>query len=352
MCGSGVSALSHSQPARGDRPPPARRRGGRGRRRARRAKARPAGRRAAARRARGRARRARPPPRREAQRRARDRRRPGVPGRPADPRDPRSRRSPTSTRRRNRSTGERLTLIMAVGGYGRGEMAPHSDVDIAFLTPGKTTAVVRAGDRGDALFPVGPRPQGRPFEPLARRDGADGQGRPDDPHRAARRPLRVGRPGRSTTRRSKRFWNDVVAGHRARSSSPRSWPSATRGTSAWATAATSSSPTSRTARAACATSRRCTGSASTSTSVRDAAELVDVGLFTPEEYRSFRRAEGFLLAVRCHLHTITRRAEDRLTFDLQREVARADELRRPAGQERGRAVHAVLLPPGASTSAT
>src|SRR3546814_2935884 len=28
---------------------------------------------------------------------------------------------------------------MGVGGYGRGEMAPHSDVDIAFITPYKPT---------------------------------------------------------------------------------------------------------------------------------------------------------------------------------------------------------------------
>ena len=34
----------------------------------------------------------------------------------------------------NRSQAERLTVI-AVGGYGRAEMSPHSDVDVAFLVP-------------------------------------------------------------------------------------------------------------------------------------------------------------------------------------------------------------------------
>ncbi|MBU7579121.1 MAG: [protein-PII] uridylyltransferase, partial [Porphyrobacter sp.] len=57
--------------------------------------------------------------------------------------------------------------------------------------------------------------------------------------------------------------------------------------------------------------------------VETASQLVDVGLFTPAEYRSFRRAEGFLMAVRCHMHILTGRAEDRLTFDLQRQVAAA-----------------------------
>jgi [protein-PII] uridylyltransferase len=42
-------------------------------------------------------------------------------------------------RNSNPSGGERIA-IAAVGGYGRGEMAPHSDVDIAFLTPWKQTA--------------------------------------------------------------------------------------------------------------------------------------------------------------------------------------------------------------------
>ncbi|MBA86237.1 [protein-PII] uridylyltransferase [Thalassobius sp. S69A] len=55
--------------------------------------------------------------------------------------------------------------------------------------------------------------------------------------------------------------------------------------------------------------------------VQDTADLVALGVFGAEEYKTFTRAEDFLWAVRCHLHLVTRRASDQLTFDLQVEVA-------------------------------
>ena len=55
--------------------------------------------------------------------------------------------------------------------------------------------------------------------------------------------------------------------------------------------------------------------------VQDVAELVPLGLFTPEEFSTFVQAEEFLWAVRSHLHLVTGRATEQLTFDLQVEVA-------------------------------
>jgi len=54
----------------------------------------------------------------------------------------------------------------------------------------------------------------------------------------------------------------------------------------------------------------------------DSREYVEVGVFSPEERNAFRRALQFLWTVRCHLHFITGRAEERLTFDLQPELAK------------------------------
>ena len=55
--------------------------------------------------------------------------------------------------------------------------------------------------------------------------------------------------------------------------------------------------------------------------VPDAESLVGVGLFSEQELRLFRRCENFLWRVRCHLHFVTGRAEERLSFDLQRIIA-------------------------------
>jgi [protein-PII] uridylyltransferase len=51
------------------------------------------------------------------------------------------------------------------------------------------------------------------------------------------------------------------------------------------------------------------------------AEIVRLKEFTGREIKAFLRAFDFLWAVRCHMHFVTGRAEERLTFDLQPEIA-------------------------------
>ena len=56
--------------------------------------------------------------------------------------------------------------------------------------------------------------------------------------------------------------------------------------------------------------------------VRQPSELVSVGLLSAEEFALFERAERFFWAVRCHLHLEAGRAEERLSFQYQKAIAR------------------------------
>src|SRR3984957_13410177 len=55
--------------------------------------------------------------------------------------------------------------------------------------------------------------------------------------------------------------------------------------------------------------------------VREPEELIQRGVFDRDEYQMFRRCEDFLWSVRCNMHFLAGRAEERLSFDIQRDVA-------------------------------
>src|SRR5712672_1189521 len=55
--------------------------------------------------------------------------------------------------------------------------------------------------------------------------------------------------------------------------------------------------------------------------VRETDELLERGVFDAQEYRTFRRCADFLWSVRCNIHFFSGRAEERLSFDIQREIA-------------------------------
>ncbi|TNF57792.1 MAG: [protein-PII] uridylyltransferase [Rhodobacteraceae bacterium] len=66
--------------------------------------------------------------------------------------------------------------------------------------------------------------------------------------------------------------------------------------------------------------------------VTDAAELVELGVFLPQEFARFVKAEDFLWAVRSHLHLIAGRPSEQLTFDMQVLVAERMGYRDRAGR--------------------
>ena len=218
----------------------------------------------------------------------------------------------------NRSSGERLA-VAAVGGYGRGEMAPHSDVDIAFLTPGKQTAwceqVIEAMlyFLWDLGLKVGQ--SSRSLDELVR------LARGDLTIRTAMLEGRYVWGDRELYEEaSRRFFAEVVTGTErqfvAEKLAERNERHRKLGDSRYVV-----EPNVKEGKGCLRDLHTLYWIGKYIHKVKSASELVEVGLLSASEYRSFRRAENFFWAVRCHLHTITNRPEDRLTFDLQREVA-------------------------------
>ena len=218
----------------------------------------------------------------------------------------------------NPSAAERLAIV-AVGGYGRREMAPHSDVDIAFLTAARGTPwceqVVEA--MLYFLWDLGLK-VGQSSRTL---DEAIRLSKDDLTIRTALLEGRYVWGDRELyDEGARRFAREVVDGNEqqfvAQKMAERNVRHERMGDSRYVV-----EPNVKDGKGGLRDLHTLYWIGKFIHQVRVAAELVDVGLLTRAEYRSFRRAEGFLLAVRCHMHIITGRAEDRLTFDLQRAVS-------------------------------
>lgn len=218
----------------------------------------------------------------------------------------------------NHSTGEHV-CIAAVGGYGRGEMAPHSDVDIAFLTPMKKNSWTEQAIEAmlymlwDLGLKIGH--SSRSIDEMVR------QARSDLTIRTALLEGRYVWGDQDIYREaSVRFWKDVVGGTArdfvAQKLEERDQRHKKMGDSRYVV-----EPNVKDGKGGLRDLHTLYWIGKYIHQVRSAAELVDAGLLTITEFRGFRRSANFLWAVRCHLHDLTGRAEDRLTFDMQREVA-------------------------------
>jgi [protein-PII] uridylyltransferase len=218
----------------------------------------------------------------------------------------------------NPTDAERL-LVMAVGGYGRGEMALHSDVDLAFVTPWKPTGWAERVVESmlyllwDLKLKVGQSI--RSVDELVRIAAKD--------HTV-----------RTALLEARYVWGDEtlydevqarfrreataadIAAFVASKLEERNHRHRRLGDSRYVV-----EPNVKDGKGGLRDLHALYWIGKYAYRVGSIAELVDKGLLSPAELGRFQKAERFLWAVRCHLHIVADRAEERLTFDYQREIA-------------------------------
>ena len=218
----------------------------------------------------------------------------------------------------NPSTAERIAVV-ATGGYGRGELAPGSDIDLLFLRPFKQTAW------GESviefilymLWDLGLK-VGHATRSLAE---SVRLAKLDVTIRTAVLEARYlwGDRGLYEELRAK-FWKEVATGNGRdfveAKLAERSARHARQGESRYLV-----EPNIKEGKGGLRDLQTLYWIGKYLYHVDDAANLVEHGVFTREEYRTFQKAEAFLWNVRVHLHYLLARAEERLSFDVQPSLA-------------------------------
>ncbi len=218
----------------------------------------------------------------------------------------------------NPSKAERLALV-AVGGYGRGELAPHSDVDLLFLLPYKLTPHGEQVIEGILylLWDLGLK-VGQATRSI------------DECLRLAREDITI----RTAILEARFLWGDQALFLELKSRFQKTFQ-VRRGVKfieaklAERTARHERfgntryvlEPNIKEGKGGLRDLQTLYWIAKYLYRVDDIAMLVDRDVFSRQEVQRFEKAHNFLWTLRCHLHCLTGRPEERLTFDLQKQIA-------------------------------
>jgi [protein-PII] uridylyltransferase len=218
----------------------------------------------------------------------------------------------------NPTTAERIAII-ATGGYGRGQLAPGSDIDLLFVRPFKQTAW------GESviefilymLWDLGLK-VGHATRSLAE---CVRLARQDITVRTALLEARFVWGDRKLYEETRRtFWNGIATGNGRdfveAKLTERDARHARQGRSRYLV-----EPNIKEGKGGLRDLQTLYWIGKYLYHVENAADLVKHGVFTADEYATFQKAEAFLWNVRVHLHYLLERAEERLSFDIQPALA-------------------------------
>ena len=213
-----------------------------------------------------------------------------------------------------RTKGDQL-CVLAVGGYGRGEMLPFSDIDLLFLLPYRTTPRIEqvVETMLYVLWDLGLK-VGHATRSI---DECLRQARADLTIRTAMLEARYIWGERALFQSlTQRFQARVVAGSGAEfltaKLTERNQRHERLGDSRYVL-----EPNIKEGKGGLRDLHTLFWIARYLYRVGDMADLVDQGVLTERAAHTFAKARAFLWTVRAHLHYLTGRAEERLTFDVQ-----------------------------------